>query len=157
MKGWRRNRLALFFGLFASPFLGLLAVFDTARSPETHLLFVLFFFPTMVSYVFLNNSVYQILEEHCLTSNCSKETLSLLSKSITLKKRISYALSFFVSLYLPIGLLLVTDFYNYQNDVTVHTFRAINQHLSVVCLLLYFGTFWYDFGDLMMTVIQYEE
>jgi len=56
-----RNRAALFLGLTSSPFLGLLAVFDTDRSPELHLLFVLLFFPFMVAYCFVNTSVYNIL------------------------------------------------------------------------------------------------
>jgi len=157
MAGWKRNRLALALGLTSSPFLGLLAVFDTVRSPQMHLLFVLLFFPTMVAYVFVNNSIYNIIYEHYKSTTHSPDSLTQIKKSIRFKQIISNLLLLFVILYLPVGMSLVSDWYNYRNDIVVHTFRAVCQHLCVVCLLFYFGTFWFDFGDLVMTVIQYED
>jgi len=163
-QGWRRNKIALVLGLLSSPFLGLLAVFDTARSPSLHLLFVLGFFPFMVSYIFVNTSVYKILlkhkEERIAKTNPSekaKASLRALRTSVWCKTTCCYLLLFFVTLYLPVGMSLVSDWYDYRNDVTIHTFRAINQHLSVLCLVFYFGSFWYDFGTLRMTVIQNED
>eukprot|EP01102_Stenamoeba_stenopodia_P003679 TRINITY_DN13837_c0_g1_i1.p1 TRINITY_DN13837_c0_g1~~TRINITY_DN13837_c0_g1_i1.p1 ORF type:complete len:175 (-),score=20.77 TRINITY_DN13837_c0_g1_i1:31-555(-) len=165
----RRNKIALFLGIVATPPLGLLAVFDTARSPGLHLLFVLGFFPLMVAYVFVNTSVYKTLlrttdEVHLKHKSQahlpapprqpgSRSYLSL-QKSVALKRYVSYALLFFVTLYLPVGMSLVTDWYDYRNDKNVHTFRAVMQHCSVFCIMLYFGTFWYDFGPLRMTVVQ---
>jgi hypothetical protein len=164
-RGIKRNRTALVFGLLASPFLGLLACFDTARSPELHLIFVLGFFPLMLAYVFINTSIYSTLlslrtSPRQNSSNGRKQsspaTLSLqrLEKSYHLKKRVSLALLIFVTLYLPVGMSLVTDWYNYSNDCAIHTFRAVMQHCSVLCIMLYFGTFWYDFDALRMTVVQ---
>eukprot|EP01100_Stratorugosa_tubuloviscum_P013559 TRINITY_DN686_c2_g1_i1.p1 TRINITY_DN686_c2_g1~~TRINITY_DN686_c2_g1_i1.p1 ORF type:complete len:275 (-),score=126.63 TRINITY_DN686_c2_g1_i1:140-964(-) len=157
-KGWKRNQVSLILGLAATPFLGLLAVFDTARSPELHLAFVLGFFPLMVAYTFVNTSVYKILLEHKRRRDrIQTPSFKTLRSSVRAKILCCNALLFFVILYLPIGMYLVTDWYNYANDIYVHTFRAINQHLSVFCLVFYFGSFWYDFGTLRMTVLQTED
>jgi len=163
-QGWRRNNLALFLGLISSPFLGLLAVFDTGRSPALHLLFVLGFFPFMVAYVFVNTTVYRIILKH-KESRASKvpaskkmqDAIKMLRISVRCKIVCCYLLFLFVILYLPVGMSLVSDWYEYRNDVAIHTFRAINQHLSVLCLVFYFGSFWFDFGTLRMTVIQSED
>eukprot|EP01103_Thecamoeba_quadrilineata_P008904 TRINITY_DN18611_c0_g1_i1.p1 TRINITY_DN18611_c0_g1~~TRINITY_DN18611_c0_g1_i1.p1 ORF type:complete len:280 (-),score=34.39 TRINITY_DN18611_c0_g1_i1:16-855(-) len=147
--GKRRNRLALICGLVSAPFLGLLAVFDTERSPELHLYFVLVFFPAIITYCFVNTSVYSFLAK-------IHRNNSALKKSVIAKRWCCYALLFFTTLYLPVGLSLVSDWYNYQNDVVVHTFRAVTQHLSVLCLVFYLSSFWFDFGVLRMTVTQTE-
>ena len=157
MSGWKTNRIALFLGAISSPFLGLLAVFDTERSPQTHLLFVLLFFPLMVAYVLVNNRVHGIVSEHLRSTSQSSDVLALAERSLRLKTAIAKVLIFFVALYLPVGMSLVTDWYDYRNDVTIHTFRAVCQHICVVCLMCYFGTFFLDFGDLTMTIIQYED
>jgi len=162
-KGWRRNKIALVLGLMSSPFLGLLAVFDTARSPALHLIFVLGFFPFMVAYVFVNTSVYRIILKHKksrLANSASKkaqDSLRMLEISVFCKTLCCYLLLVFVILYLPVGMSMVSDWYDYRNDVAIHTFRAVFQHLSVLCLVFYFGSFWFDFGTLRMTVIQTED
>lgn len=157
-KGSKRNNLSLCLGIISAPFLGLLAVFDTARTPELHLLFVLGFFPFMVAYVIVNTSVYTIMAKYNLQTSPRDHPSSInLQTSVKFKKWCRNLLLVFVTLYLPVGLCLVTDWYNYQNDVAVHTFRAVCQHLSVLFLLLYFGTFWYDFGTLRMAVVQRED
>jgi len=137
-------------GFCSSPFLGLLAVFDTDRTPGTHLIFVLLFFPFMVSYCFTNTSVYS----HLAIRWPNDKTLK---RSLLTKKICCYLLAFFTCLYLPIGMSLVSDWVDYKNDVAIHTFRAITQHLSILCLVFYFGTFWFDFGVLRMEVIQKED
>jgi len=158
-QGWRRNQIAMILGLVASPFLGLLAVFDTARTPELHLIFVLGFFPFMLGYVFTNTSVYNTLLIHKRKRmhKLQKNALRLLETSVKVKKICSICLAFFVTLYLPVGMSLVTDWYNYSNDKAIHTFRAVTQHLSVLCLVFYFGSFWFDFGSLRMTVVQTDD
>jgi hypothetical protein len=159
MEGWLRNRISMFLGVMASPFLGLLAVFDTDRTPGLHLLFVLGFFPFMLAYVFTNTSVYRILLDHKRRRHhkVNKHVLALLEKSVKAKQIISVFLAIFVTLYLPVGMYLVTDWYTYSNDKVIHTFRAVTQHLSVLCLVFYFGSFWFDFGTLRMTVVQTDD
>jgi len=159
-KGWRRNRVAMILGLCASPFLGLLAVFDTGRTPGLHMIFVLGFFPFMIAYVFTNTSVYHILLEHKkrrVHKMSNKKSLSNLEISVKVKRWCSIFLAFFVTLYLPVGMYLVTDWYNYSNDKFIHTFRSVTQHLSVLCLIFYFGSFWFDFGTLRMTIVQTDD
>jgi len=158
-KGWKRNKIACFLGISASPFLGLLAVFDTARTPELHLYFVLGFFPFMVAYVFTNTSVYKILLEHKRrrSQRIGKRALQALETSVLCKKICSYLLAIFVTLYLPVGMSLVSNWYDYSKDVYIHTFRAVTQHLSVLCLVFYFGSFWFDFGSLRMTIVQSDD
>ena len=39
-------------------------------------------------------------------------------------------------------------------DQLVHTCRAVCQHICVVCLILYFGTFYFDFGDSNLVLLQ---
>ena len=136
-------------------------MFDTARSPALHLIFVLGFFPFMLAYVFVNTSVYRIILKH-RKSRLAKATkpqksLRMLETSVFCKTLCCYLLLLFVTLYLPVGMSLVSDWYDYRNDVAIHTFRAVFQHLSVLCLVFYFGSFWFDFGTLRMTVIQTEE
>ncbi len=43
-----------------------------------------------------------------------------------------------VSLYLPIGPCLVSNWYNYAEDMLVHTMRVVTQHISVALLILFF-------------------
>jgi len=157
-KGWKRNNASLCLGIISAPFLGLLAVFDTARTPELHLVFVLGFFPFMVAYVIVNTSVYNIMAKYSMKAAArDSQSFTNLQTSVRFKKWCRNLLLLFVTLYLPVGLCLVTDWYNYENDKFVHTFRAVCQHLSVLFLLLYFGTFWYDFGTLRMAVVQRED
>lgn len=59
--GSSRNTIALFSGLIAAPNLGLLACYDTQRSPDLHLVFVLLFFLPCVVYLFAVKSVYELL------------------------------------------------------------------------------------------------
>jgi len=187
-----RNQSALFLGMISTPFLGLLAVFDTDRSPELHMLFVLIFFPFVLAYCFVNTSVYHIFSEYKIQQlslkklqkkssnpkdetrtkqqqqqqlqpqrdddekeqkiiNAKKETLL---RSVFAKKIFCCGLLIFSTLYLPVGMYFVSDWYNYRNDVAIHTFRAITQHLAVLNLVLYFGSFWFDFGVLRMLVLQ---
>jgi len=161
MSGWKRNKIALVLGAVSAPFLGLLAVFDTVRSPQTHLIFVLLFFPFMVAYVLVNNSVHRIVGEHQRSTSSASSSQgspdSLAARSLTIKTIIARALIVFVILYLPVGMSLVSDWHDYSQDVMVHSFRAFCQHICVLCLMLYFGSFSLDFGDLTMTVIQYED
>lgn len=114
-----------------------------------------------IAYVFVNTSVYRILLEHKRTRYrnqvASSSSLRDLERSVQAKAICCYALSFFVTLYLPVGMSLVSDWYDYRQDVAIHTFRAVMQHLSVTCLVFYFGSFWFDFGNLKMSVIQQED
>ena len=71
-----------------------------------------------------------------------------LQRSLLWKRVICIVFLLSVVLYLPVGMCLVTDWYDYSNDALIHSFRAVCQHVAVLCLLLFFGTFCVDFGDL---------
>eukprot|EP00002_Diphylleia_rotans_P001144 TRINITY_DN10632_c0_g1_i3.p1 TRINITY_DN10632_c0_g1~~TRINITY_DN10632_c0_g1_i3.p1 ORF type:complete len:233 (-),score=41.96 TRINITY_DN10632_c0_g1_i3:244-942(-) len=100
--GYKRNKTGLVLGCVASPFLGLLACFDTARSPGLHMLFVLGFFPLMLGYVFVNTSVYKILAKR----NPQNQELQV---SYRVKLIICVLLLIFVVLYLPVGMAMVSN------------------------------------------------
>eukprot|EP01065_Artemidia_motanka_P028446 TRINITY_DN33807_c0_g1_i1.p1 TRINITY_DN33807_c0_g1~~TRINITY_DN33807_c0_g1_i1.p1 ORF type:complete len:270 (+),score=40.24 TRINITY_DN33807_c0_g1_i1:73-882(+) len=158
--GQKRARLARAAGCFAAPNLGLLSCYDAKRSPELHLLFViLFFVPTLV-YILCTVSVYRLLvKRQEARTAAGKERLPRksyvsLHTSLRWKERIAAAFGFFFTLYLPVGMSLVTDWYDYRNDVAVHTFRAVTQHCAVLCLVVFFGTMWWDFGDLVLRILQ---
>ena len=160
-RGLTRNRVALAFGVVAAPCLGLLATFDTTRTPGWHLIFVLVFFLACVVYLFMQTHIYALLVHAASKPADSRAHAALqaqrymsLSTSLYWKRCVSAALLVCVTCYLPLGMYLVTDWYDYRNDVAVHTFRAVFQHLSVICLVLFFGTFVLDFGDLDLFVVQ---
>eukprot|EP01062_Namystynia_karyoxenos_P073227 TRINITY_DN70058_c0_g1_i1.p1 TRINITY_DN70058_c0_g1~~TRINITY_DN70058_c0_g1_i1.p1 ORF type:complete len:293 (+),score=110.62 TRINITY_DN70058_c0_g1_i1:70-879(+) len=158
--GQRRARLARAAGCFAAPNLGLLACYDTKRAPELHLLFVLLFFVPTLVYVICTVSVYRMLvsrqEERTRLGKprLQRDAYVSLHTSLRWKQRIAWAFAFFFTLYLPVGLSLVSDFYDYRKDVAVHTFRAACQHCAVLSLVLFFGTMWWDFGDLVLRILQ---
>lgn len=156
--GRKRNKVALAAGLVAAPNLGLLATFDTARAPELHLVFVLAFFPCMIVYLFATTSLYAYLVKAAAgkRSDDVGERSSYISMQASLawKRSICGVFLVFVTLYLPVGMYYVTDWYNYANDAAVHTARAVCQHVCVLCLLGFFGTFWFDFGDLNFFIVQ---
>ena len=156
--GVKRNKAALAAGLVAAPNLGLLATFDTARAPQLHLAFVLAFFPCMVVYLLAVTSVYALLVRSADGKKSDDARFSSrrisLRASLAWKRAICGTFLVFVTLYLPLGMTLVTDWYDYANDATVHTFRAACQHVCVVCLLGFFGTFWFDFGELNFFIVQ---
>ena len=82
-------------------------------------------------------------------------TRSIKNVKFSLKVKQLIAGIFFAAclFYLPIGSLMVSDMgsetYEPQ-DVYIHAARAMCQHLAVVCIILYYGTFYYDFGDLTL-------
>lgn len=158
--GAKRNRLALTAGLVAAPNLGLLATFDTARSPQLHLLFVLLFFPCMIVYLFCTTSVYALLARSVDgkksdegAQHAARQYISLRT-SLAWKRAICAVFLVFVTLYLPVGMYFVSDWHDYTRDATVHSLRAVCQHVCVLCLLGFFGTFWFDFGDLNFFIVQ---
>eukprot|EP00291_Cryptomonas_curvata_P012502 CAMPEP_0172181468 /NCGR_PEP_ID=MMETSP1050-20130122/17833_1 /TAXON_ID=233186 /ORGANISM="Cryptomonas curvata, Strain CCAP979/52" /LENGTH=235 /DNA_ID=CAMNT_0012854751 /DNA_START=257 /DNA_END=964 /DNA_ORIENTATION=- len=169
-EGRKRNRTALLFGLMAAPNLGLLASFDTRRSPDLHLLFVILFFLPCVVYLFCVKSVYEHLLRRALAIKGSagdqaaaaeksygaaaEKSYISLRTSLWWKRIICNTFLAAVALYLPVGMALVTDWHDYTRDVHVHTMRAIAQHVSVLCLYCFFGSMYYDFGDLEFFVVQ---
>lgn len=153
--GRKRNIAAVVSGLCAVPFLGLLASFDTRQTAELHLLFVLIYFPGTLIHVFVNTSTYaSVLQSLERALHPTHRTLVQFRTSTAVKRILSWLLLFFTVLYLPVGMALVTDWYHYDRDAVVHTFRAVCQHLAVLCIVLYHGSAWWDFGDLRMSVLQ---
>ena len=155
--GHKRNKAALVCGLLSCPSLGLLACFDTKRTPELHLYFVLGFFPMALAYVFTMTNLYAVLV--LLAAASSKGTGDKaryvpLQRSLWWKRAICCVFTVFVTLYLPVGMSLVSDWHEYSADAAVHTFRAVCQHVSVICLILFFGTFYFDFGETQMLLVQ---
>ena len=161
--GRSRNRLALIAGFVAAPNLGLLACFDTQRSPDLHLLFVLLFFLPCVVYLFAIKSVYELLLARAERSKSdgsmaddahSFKSYTSLRTSLAWKRLICNIFLVSVTLYLPVGMYFVTDWYDYSKDLVVHTCRAVAQHVSVLCLCAFFGSMYFDFGDLEFIVVQ---
>jgi hypothetical protein len=177
-KGRKRNKASLVTGLIAAPNLGLLATFDTARAPGLHLLFVLIFFPCMIIYLFATTSLYAHLVHASGSQTASdasvgrrkkddddqggalvgggfssREQASLCS-SLLWKRIVCTIFIVAVILYLPVGMCLVTDWYNYANDAYVHAFRAVCQHIAVLSLITFFGTYLIDFRDLNFFIVQ---
>ena len=158
VKGLRRAKVARAAGCIAAPGLGLLACYDTARAPALHLVFVLAFFAPCLVYCGCMMSVYSLmarrLHERRQKLHRSIPRLSYVSLETSLrwKRRIALAFAFFFTLYLPVGMSLVTNWFDYTKDVKVHTFRAVCQHGSVIALLFFFGTMWHDFGDLQFRI-----
>jgi hypothetical protein len=159
--GLKRNKLALVCGLLACPNLGLLACFDTKRTPGLHLAFVLGFFPFALVFLFAMTSLYRLLTALAAAKSGGdsgekgdKTRFISLQRSLWWKSRVTNVFCVFFALYLPVGMQLVSDWHDYRNDVLVHTCRAVCQHVCVVCLILYFGTFYFDFGDSNLVLLQ---
>jgi hypothetical protein len=151
-KGTKRNKFALWCGLLSAPFLGLLAAFDTARTPALHIAFVLGFFPLVSAFLFVNTSTYALVLQHAHATRHAR--LDVVQKSVRRKRMCCIALLVFVTLYLPVGMSIVTSWVDYSTEPGLHSFRAVCQHLSILCLLIYFGSFYYDFGDLRLRIMQ---
>eukprot|EP00164_Ancoracysta_twista_P011396 GFYU01017549.1.p1 GENE.GFYU01017549.1~~GFYU01017549.1.p1 ORF type:complete len:298 (-),score=45.49 GFYU01017549.1:586-1479(-) len=154
-RGTKRNMVSFVAGIVGCPFLGLLASFDTADTPGLHLICVLVFFPLMLTWMYFNTSVYIVLVQYERATYGRAHRALVISKN--LKITLSVLMTIFVMLYLPIGMCLVNDWYNYGADWKIHTFRAVNQHLAVACLVFYFGTHFFDFGKLNMEIVQGEK
>ena len=155
--GHKRNKVALVCGLLSCPSLGLLACFDTKRTPELHLYFVLAFFPCALVFLFMMTNVYANmaqLSNHGGDNGGDKARYVSLRRSLWWKRCICVVFSVFVTLSLPVGMCLVSDWHVYAKDWQVHTFRAVCQHVSVLCLIVYFGTFYFDFGETRMLLVQ---
>merc|ERR1712096_101216 len=123
------------------------------------MVFVLLFFVPMLVYFGCVVSVYRLLvarqEERARKGKprLPRKSYVSLHTSLRWKQRIVGAFTVFFTLYLPIGMYLVTDWHHYERDVAVHTFRAVTQHLAVLCIILFFGTMWHDFGDLVFRIL----
>lgn len=157
-RGQKRNKISMACGLVAAPNLGLLASYDTVRSPGLHLVFVGIFFTTATIYLFTVNSMYKFIRHTAKhapdLSLVERDRFRRLNSSCWAKQMICTLYVISTSFYLPVGMCLVSDWYDYSNDVLVHTFRAVWQHISVLCLIFFFGTFWYDFGEMNVYMVQ---
>jgi len=163
--GSRRNFAGLVAGLISAPNLGLLACFDTRRTPGLHLLFVVLFFIPCIAYLFIVKSLYELLLVRAKTRAQKKEdqepghevpykSYTSLQTSLRWKRLICNVFLVAVTLYLPVGMALVSDWQDYSNDVAIHTARAVAQHVSVFCLCCFFGSMYYDFGALEFFIVQ---
>lgn len=161
--GRSRNQLALVSGLVAAPNLGLLGCFDTQRSPDAHLLFVLLFFIPCVVHLYAVKSVYELLLSRAEVARKQGKThedarafksYTSLRTSLLWKRVICNVFLVAVTLYLPVGMYMVSDWVDYSRDVAVHTGRAVAQHVSVLSLCAFFGSMYFDFGDLEFIVVQ---
>ncbi len=126
-RGMRRNTVSMVCGLFAAPNLALLACYDTARTPGLHLLFVLGFFPASVVYLFTITSLYKLLVSDMQRRRSDDDSSVTKTRWVSLQTSLRYKLlicrAFLVSvtLYLPVGLCLVSNWYNYADDMCVLT------------------------------------
>mmetsp|Transcript_33881 Transcript_33881/g.68636 ORF Transcript_33881/g.68636 Transcript_33881/m.68636 type:complete len:287 (+) Transcript_33881:116-976(+) len=162
--GAKRNLYGLIVGLISAPNLGLLACYDTKRTPGLHLLFVILFFLPCIAYLFIVKSLYELLLHRANTAEKKSDDGSLnpvpyksytsLQTSLRWKRLICNVFLVAVTLYLPVGMSLVSDWQDYSNDVAIHTARAVAQHVSVLCLCCFFGSMYFDFGDLEFFIVQ---
>ena len=86
------------------------------------------------------------------------ETLSKLRLSLRMKRAIAGIFVACTVFYLPIGHYMckqqsVEADYD-PEDARLHAARAVCQHLAVICIILYYGTFYYDFGDLNLYLVN---
>lgn len=178
--GSKRNTVALVVGIVAPPFLGLLACYDTKRALNTHRACVVIFFTLTMVYMLTILSIYHLLAgrttlkevmeaykkdddgrsyEKRRRGSCtaSPKEIQNVKFSVKVKTIIFLLFSCLTLFYLPIGMSMVSDIhevgYN-PKDVYVHAARAVCQHLAVVSIILFYGTFYYDFGDLKFYLVH---
>jgi len=167
-QGTKRNVGSLVCGLFSTPFLGMLACADSVRMPVTHLICVFLFFCPTIAYMFLQTSVYRLLLDQRLEEILHRRSYALY-RSVRAKRILCVCFTIFTALYLPVGMLLATwachaiipevlqgrvgsDWVG--KDWLVHTCRAACQHAAVLCIIMFYGTFYLDFGQLEFFVVQ---
>ena len=57
-------------------------------------------------------------------------------------------------IYLPVGAMMVSDFSDYTKDTLMHEYRVLAQYTSVVSIILYYSTFYWDFGNFQLFIVQ---
>eukprot|EP01013_Petalomonas_cantuscygni_P025333 TRINITY_DN47252_c0_g1_i1.p1 TRINITY_DN47252_c0_g1~~TRINITY_DN47252_c0_g1_i1.p1 ORF type:complete len:353 (+),score=55.62 TRINITY_DN47252_c0_g1_i1:117-1175(+) len=172
----KRNFAAAVSGAVGSPFLGLLACFDVKDNPRMHLVCVLVFFPLILVWMYATLSVYEKMlalrrAAHADTASptgasprTSLRVATLeaaeerdLERSVTYKRAVATLMAVSVTVYLPVGMCLVSDWFDYAKDFAVHQCRAVAQHVAVACIVAYFGSFYFDFGSLGTRIVTYED
>jgi hypothetical protein len=177
--GAKRNLTALIVGIVAPPFLGLLACYDTKRALNTHRACVVVFFSLTMVYMLTILSIYhhlsgrstlrEVMEAYKKDddgrrdkrrrSSCTASPKEIKNVKFSVKVKTIIALIFLglTLFYLPIGMCMVSDIHSTtysKDDVYVHAARAVCQHLAVVCIILFYGTFYYDFGELKFYLVH---
>lgn len=97
--------------------------------------------------------------QRCSTAPTFKQ---LQNVRFSLKAKRTIALFFFLVtvLYLPVGVYMCSDAYTdsyLREDVYIHAGRAVCQHLAVISIILFYGTFYYDFGELNLNLVINKE
>lgn len=167
-KGSRLNLTGLIAGLIAPPFLGLLACYDTMRAPLTHRVCVIVFFSLTTLYMFTTLSIYEYLASDAYYTEVraagkgrggpAADALSKLRSSLKMKRAIATIFVVCTVFYLPVGHAMCkvqavgADYA--PEDARLHAARAVCQHLAVICIILYYGTFYYDFGELNLYLVN---
>lgn len=98
-------------------------------------------------------------QQRCSTAPTFKQ---LQNVRFSLKAKRIIAIFFFTVtvLYLPVGIYLCSDAYTddyLEVDVYIHAGRAVCQHLAVISIILFYGTFYYDFGELNLNLVINKE
>lgn len=146
-------------GLASPPFLGLLACYDSRRAPGLHDTCVIIFFTGTIVYMLTTLYLYTYLASDAyrkaVVDQKSAAQLPAVRYSLLMKRAIARAFVVFTTLYLPVGAALcqaavLPDPARRQ----LHSLRALCQHLSVLCIMLYYGTFYYDFRGLTLFVVH---
>lgn len=173
--GSKRNLGALIAGIIAPPFLGLLGCYDTLRAPGTHRFCVVVFFSLTCGYMLTIVSIYShlaglsVLAERELamqgeptsyrsSRRCSASATEIKNVRFSVKVKqllttLFFGFSFF---YLAVGPYMCQDMFAdkyHEDDVMIHAARAAGQHCAVICIILFYGTFYYDFGDLNLYLV----
>lgn len=92
-------------------------------------------------------------------STCTASPKEIQNVKFSVKVKTLIAIIFFTLtlFYLPIGMSMVSDInqigYN-PADVYIHAARAVCQHLAVVSIILFYGTYYYDFGELKFYLVH---
>eukprot|EP00043_Microstomoeca_roanoka_P018150 m.193088 g.193088 ORF g.193088 m.193088 type:complete len:260 (-) comp16776_c10_seq6:377-1156(-) len=125
--------------------LALLSIFDTRNYPTTHLISAVAFFVLAI----LGNTMTTIIY---WKNSSDKEPEVHRRAKIKLVILIFTWLLFLI--YIPIGLPLAkstyveaTKLYDYSEDVPTNTMRSVTQFFTVICLLLFMGSWTLEFRD----------
>ena len=146
-------------GLAAPPFLGLLACYDSRRAPELHDTCVIIFFTGTIVYMYTTLYLYTYLASDAYRKTVIDQDtaaqLPLVRYSLFMKRAIARAFVVFTTLYLPVGAALCSmSMLPDPARRQLHSLRAVCQHLSVLCIMLFYGTFYYDFRGRTLFVVH---
>eukprot|EP00003_Mantamonas_plastica_P018543 TRINITY_DN30325_c0_g1_i1.p1 TRINITY_DN30325_c0_g1~~TRINITY_DN30325_c0_g1_i1.p1 ORF type:complete len:257 (+),score=41.47 TRINITY_DN30325_c0_g1_i1:29-772(+) len=140
------SNVGVFFGVLSAPFTALLSIFDTRNHTDIHLYFAIAFFIFHFFYTILNTVAIELLYRHTEESQRSMNLIRSRNFKIGLLAYIT------VGILLLYGVLYAmvceNSWTDYSKCPEIHTARAVSQTATVVGLLMYNATLWWDFDEM---------